>query len=99
MHFGSRKKQVLGVQHRSGAGGLVKRGSRALWGARGAESGRLTWKTDSPIAWEKLFGVYLLGLVFSKVAALSLPGVKKQMFAGANGAWYGGDTPISRALL
>lgn len=64
MHFGSGKKRVLGVQHRSGAGGLVKRGSRALWGAQGAESGGLTWKTDTPIVWEKLLGVCLFSLVF-----------------------------------
>lgn len=56
VQFGSTKKQVLGVQHRSGAGGLVKRGSRALWGARGAESGRLNWKVDIPVVPESCLG-------------------------------------------
>lgn len=98
MHFGSRKKQVLGVQHRSGAGGLVKRGSRALWGAA---SGHLTWKTDIPVVQEKLFGVCLFGLLFFARSLLSF--FTWQVFARAGGAAgaarCGGDTIIIRALL
>lgn len=69
MHFGSREKQLLGVQHRSGAGGLDKRGSRAL-GSRGCREPDL--ENRHPHRAGKVVWVCLFGLVFSKVSALFL---------------------------